>query len=170
MSSTAWRSQFLSDSTKVASWIETGGREPLEIFEVKSQTSLKMIRIFAAILLMVLSLGLLWRYFAHESSKRVTPTAMPSSSSPNLVNDDRAGVVYKLPPKDRELLLQSVNYYCVNKYHRDSCIHHLITCGIPCLVAIPKAQRRIVFADYQKLRAERGLPPLPKVSHTDDDE
>jgi hypothetical protein len=88
-----------------------------------------------------------------------------SNDLSSLVTDQGAGKVYQLPIQQQLTLINTVEHFCVKEYHRDSCIHHLITCGVPCLAAVPKSERTRIFEDYQKLRAERGLPPLPNVSH-----
>ena len=131
-----------------------------------------MIRGIFAAFLVILGLAFFWKYFSHVPFNREHVESLVSQSGPSqsLRDEPRSAVVYKLTPKEQELLLQSVDYYCVKKYHRDSCIHHLITCGVPCMVAIPKPRRRTIFADYQKLRAERGLPQLPNVPHGDFDD
>lgn len=80
-----------------------------------------------------------------------------------LVEEKGVGVMYKLDKKLQGTLIQAVQEFCVTKYHRESCIHHLSTCGNPCMVAIPKNLRVKIFNDYQNLRKEKGLPMLLKM-------
>jgi|GEM_PF-3861163 len=87
----------------------------------------------------------------------------------NLATDPRADAIYQLSPADQHLLVHAVEHFCVQEYHRDTCIHHLITCGTPCLVVIPKPQRAKIFADYQGLRQSRGLPPITPIVRGDED-
>jgi len=84
-----------------------------------------------------------------------------------LVKDPGVGVMYKLEPKMQETLLNAVKHFCVEKYHRESCVHHLSTCGNPCVIAIPKDKRVQIFNDYQTLRKEKGLSMLLKMPPAD---
>lgn len=87
-----------------------------------------------------------------------------------LVDEKGVGVIYKLDPKLQDMLIKAVEHFCVKKYHRESCVHHLSTCGNPCLVAVPKDQRIKIFNDYQRLRKAQGLPMLLKMPAIEDDE
>lgn len=107
--------------------------------------------------------GLFWKRQTEQS--RPHPIAIPSAAASSavdpLIKDQRADVLYKLSPADQKKLLGAVEQFCVKTYDRNSCLHHLITCGVPCLVAVPRPQRKKIFNEYQALRAERGLLPLP---------
>lgn len=120
------------------------------------------------VMALVLAAGLLF-WMALRPGRPRTAAAPAKSSPAGLVENDRANQIYKLPIKDQNLLLKTVEYYCVKAYHRDSCLHHLITCGTPCLVAIPGREREKILNAYNALRQERGLPPLPPTPRYDED-
>jgi hypothetical protein len=69
----------------------------------------------------------------------------------------------KISPPDHEVLPSEVEQSCVKYYDRDTCIQHLLTCGTPCLVALPKPDRERILKDYEQLKGERGLPNLPEI-------
>lgn len=46
---------------------------------------------------------------------------------------------------------------CLESYHRDSCLHHLIRCGAGCKAIIPKQKLALIETDYWKLMRQRGL-------------
>ena len=85
----------------------------------------------------------------------------------SLVNEMGVGVLYNLSPKEQETLLAAVDHFCVKSYERDSCLHHFITCGRPCLVIIPPPIRQKIMNDYQVLRHERGLPKIEMPANDD---
>lgn len=64
-------------------------------------------------------------------------------------------------PTDPNLLKNTVEYFCVQDYKRDSCIDHLLSCGMKCMETIPEGQRKKIFSDYQSLKAEKKLPDWP---------
>ncbi len=53
--------------------------------------------------------------------------------------------------------LASVTYTCLEKYHRDSCIHHLIKCGPKCKAIIPNEKFVMIEQQYWQLMQERDL-------------
>lgn len=70
-------------------------------------------------------------------------------------------LLYNLKPQDQKLLLGAVDHFCVKAYQRESCVHYLITCGVPCITVIPRPLRKRIIDDYQALRVGKGLAPLP---------
>ncbi len=119
----------------------------------------RVLLVITIILLVFLS----FRRFSNQEQPKAP--AVPSSS--DLKTNSQAGVLYQLPVDQQDRLVKAVEHFCVTRYHRDSCLHHLITCGVPCLERIPKAKRKAIHADYVKLRAERGLAPMPQVPQDD---
>lgn len=106
------------------------------------------------------------------SNRDTPPSAQnppPSNKNP-LVQDQRAGVLYQLDKKTQTELIASVRHFCVETYHKESCVQHLITCGNPCVVVIPKNLRTRIFNDYQMLRKAQGLPMLLKLPPKPDDD
>lgn len=53
--------------------------------------------------------------------------------------------------------MAAVAHTCLEKYHRDSCIHHLIKCGPKCKVLIPEQKFAFIESQYWELMRERGL-------------
>lgn len=58
--------------------------------------------------------------------------------------------------------LAAVTYTCLDRYHRDSCIHHLIQCGPACKAIIPATRFGQIEREYWSLMAERKLAQLPR--------
>lgn len=126
---------------------------------------MRLVDIILIILVLVAGLWIWKRHFSNlpEVAQPVieNPLQEKKNESVDLTKESRFSVLYQLPAKDQKVLVRAVEHFCVKSYHRDSCIHHLITCGVPCLVVIPKPRRGKIFADYQALRKSRNLPPLP---------
>ena len=105
-----------------------------------------------------------WLFYSKYGSRVGIAGSLPNTNSAatqdTLVTDQRAQVFYKLPIKEQQRLFKAVEQFCGKQYHRDSCVHHLATCGFPCMVVVPRDQRKRIFEDYQALRKDRGLPPL----------
>jgi hypothetical protein len=53
--------------------------------------------------------------------------------------------------------LAAVAYSCLEKYHRDSCLHNLIACGSRCTNIIPQEKFQQISSDYWQLRRTRGI-------------
>jgi len=100
-------------------------------------------------------------YPRHQAPVVVSGSVIALHTEDPLVTETRASLVYGLPSPERNRLLDAVHYFCGVDYKRDSCLHHLITCGMPCVTVVPRDRRMTVFQDYQKARVERGLLPLP---------
>lgn len=126
-----------------------------------------MTRVIFGALIVIAILFVIHKRFAHlplQETQAISTTASQTpSKGVDLVNDQGFNKIYNLSEKDRETLLKAVEHFCVHEYHRDSCIHHLITCGNPCLVRVPKSYRKRILADYERLRKDRGLPPIKRV-------
>lgn len=57
--------------------------------------------------------------------------------------------------------LASVAYFCLESYHRDSCLHHLISCGQRCRALLPQDKFAKINNDYWALMRLRGLAKGP---------
>lgn len=66
-----------------------------------------------------------------------------------------ASIYDKLTPKEQTVIKQLVFAYCSFRYHRDSCLHHYITCGHSCKGLVsPKTLARMK-RDYKLLTKYR---------------
>ncbi len=54
-------------------------------------------------------------------------------------------------------LVNAVAYTCLEKYNRDSCVTHLIHCGLPCKAMIPADRFAKIETDYWNLIDRHGL-------------
>lgn len=118
---------------------------------------------FEVLLLGLALLAGAWLLYKKFSPRTGEPAVVAGQTAPgqvDLVEDQRAQVFYKLPVSEQQRLLKAVEHFCGREYHRDSCIHHLATCGFPCMVVVPRDRRKRIFEDYQTLRQQKGLPPL----------
>lgn len=72
---------------------------------------------------------------------------------------DRAELAYiELKQKtETSARLAEVAHTCLDRYHRDSCLQHLITCGPPCKALIPDEKFVVIQKDYWALMKQRGL-------------
>ncbi len=75
---------------------------------------------------------------ASLDSMEQVQSSVGSAPGRNLVTEPRAGILYKLPAQQQNLLLGTVE------------------------------NRRRIFADYESLRKQPGLPPLPQTPHGDE--
>jgi hypothetical protein len=94
-----------------------------------------------------------------DSETAVREKKLPSQ--PPLVKEVGVNKLYQLDKQSQGTLVQVVEHFCVKEYHRESCIHHLMTCGSPCFVVIPAKKRPKIFADYNAVRKGLGLSELP---------
>lgn len=62
-----------------------------------------------------------------------------------------------MTPMDRQRVTVAVIYFCLDRYQRDSCLHHLITCGDECKKLISPKKWAFLKTEYAKVRSERGL-------------
>jgi hypothetical protein len=118
----------------------------------------------------VLIIGAWW--FLDSRSAKSLAKAPPAAATPTnpLAAEKRADILYTLPVQQQKTLLKTVEFFCVKAYHRESCVHYLITCGPPCFIAIPKEKRVQIFNDYQILRKQAGMPQLLKLPPKPEDE
>jgi len=121
-----------------------------------------------AILLTFCALG----FIAYGLSGGKRSSRTPSSIAPldqrseNFLNGinasakvDRAEIAYQeLKQKtEHSARLAEVAHTCLDKYHRDSCLQHLITCGPPCKALIPDDKFLVIQKEYWALMKQRGL-------------
>ncbi|MGE4133897.1 MAG: hypothetical protein AB7F86_19835 [Bdellovibrionales bacterium] len=111
-----------------------------------------------------------WWVLQRRADRRAEPQAVERKGPPPhpLVKEMGVNKIYSFDEKTQEVLLSAVEHYCVKEYHAPSCIHHLATCGNPCLIAIPKDKRKKIFDDYQALRVSKGLPALNVIKEDED--
>jgi hypothetical protein len=63
----------------------------------------------------------------------------------------------QMDPRDKKRVAVAVIYFCLDKYQRDNCIHHLATCGPDCKKLINPDRMKFITQEYQSLKAQRGL-------------
>lgn len=111
--------------------------------------------------------------FKGKSAKSARPqasatrTALPKAQTADSIADGLAnsGKIDKAKQQyDRRIAsvhyshnMAAVAHTCLEKYHRDSCIHHLIKCGPKCKVLIPEQKFAFIESQYWELMRERGL-------------
>jgi type II secretory pathway component PulL len=121
-----------------------------------------------AILVTFCALG----FIAYGLSGGKRPSRMPTSIAPldkqsekflSGINEsakvDRAEIAYKELKQKTEASarLAEVAHTCLDQYHRDSCLQHLINCGASCKALIPDDKFLVIQNDYWTLMKQRGL-------------
>jgi hypothetical protein len=122
------------------------------------------VRIFATALLLA-SLWFLYTGFKGRVERRAE--RLPASATSELITDR----IVKSGHRDLEAeafaarsaglnmssKMTEVVYTCLDHYNRESCLHHLIKCGMACRTLIPNEKFAEIESDYWSVMRERGL-------------
>jgi hypothetical protein len=120
-------------------------------------------------LLLVLALGIIG--YALKPKPRRLPASVPSSAALDEHSErivaglNAAGgkdlaqeaFVRKKAGVERSARLAEVVHFCLESYHRDSCLDRYIRCGAGCRPLIPNEKFAVIQKDYWNLMRERGL-------------